>query len=91
MELDLFPHIHLKVGKGISLATARRWLRHEGFRYTSYKKGLYFNGHDHPDVVQYRQDIFLPRMKEYEARLVQYVIGNIKIEEHIHLTNFVKY
>ena len=90
MELDLFPHIHLKVGKGISLATARRWLRHEGFRYTSYKKGLYFDGHNHPDVVQYRQDIFLPRMKEYEARLVQYVIGNVEIEEHIHPTNFVE-
>ena len=67
MELDLFPHIHLKVGKGISLATAQRWLHREGFRYTSYKKGLYFDGHDRPDVVQYRQDIFLPRMKEYEA------------------------
>ena len=67
MELDLFPHIHLKVGKGISLATAQRWLHREGFRYTSYKKGLYFDGHDRPDVVQYCQDIFLPRMKEYEA------------------------
>jgi len=67
MELALFPRIHLKVGKGISLATARRWLRREGFRYTSYKKGLYFDGHDRPNVVQYRHDIFLPRMKEYEA------------------------
>jgi len=67
MELALFPRIHLKVGKGISLATARWWLHHEGFWYTSYKKGLYFNGHNCPDVVQYCHDIFLPRMKEYEA------------------------
>ncbi|KAH7902939.1 hypothetical protein BJ138DRAFT_1120921 [Hygrophoropsis aurantiaca] len=51
MELELFPRVHLKVGRGISLATARRWLRHEGFRYTSHKKGLYFDGHDRADRV----------------------------------------
>jgi len=90
MELALFPRIHLKVGKGISLATAWWWLCCEGFRYTSYKKGLYFDGHDHPDVVQYRHDIFLPRMKEYKARLVQYVVGNVEIEAHINPTNFVE-
>ena len=67
MNLELFPRIHLKVGKGISLATARRWLHREGFWYTSYKKGLYFDGHDRLDVVQYRQDVFLPKMKEYEC------------------------
>ena len=67
MNLELFLHIHLKVGKGISLATARRWLHREGFRYTSYKKGLYFDGHDQPDVIQYRQEVFLPTMKEYEC------------------------
>ncbi|KAL4065982.1 hypothetical protein J3A83DRAFT_4402218 [Scleroderma citrinum] len=67
MELELFSHIHLKVGKGISLATAQQWLCCEGFWYTSYKKGLYFDGHDHSDLVQYCQEIFLPRMKEYGA------------------------
>jgi hypothetical protein len=47
MEIELFPHIHLKVGsKGISLSTACCWLHLEGFQYISHKKGLYFNGHD---------------------------------------------
>ena len=55
MELELFPHIHLRVGCGISLATAQRWLHSEGFRYTTHKKSLYFDGHDHADVVEYRQ------------------------------------
>ena len=54
MDLVLFPWIHIKVGKGVSLATARQWLHREGFQYISYKKGLYFDGHDCPDVVQYR-------------------------------------
>ena len=31
MELELFPRIHLKAKKGISLATAHRWLHREGF------------------------------------------------------------
>ena len=85
----LFPHIHLKVGKGILLATARRWLHREGFQYISYKKGLYFDGHDCPDVIQYHQDIFLPKMKEYKTHLIQYMVRNEEIED-IHPTNFVE-
>jgi len=53
MELKLFPCIHLKVGKGVSVVTAHWWLHREGFQYTTYKKGLYFDGHDRPDVLQY--------------------------------------
>lgn len=26
MEVELFPHVHLKAGKGICLSTACRWL-----------------------------------------------------------------
>lgn len=44
------------------------------------KKGLYFDGHDHPDVVAYRQNYFLPAMKEIEPQLVCYVIGNVHEE-----------
>jgi hypothetical protein len=77
MEYELFPRIHLRVGQGISISTARRWLHQEGFRYIGHKKGLYFDGHDHPDVVSYHQDIFLPAMKAYEKWLVQYTIGDI--------------
>src|SRR5882762_5006269 len=53
MEYELFPRIQLKVSRGISLSTARRWMCQEGFRYISHKKGLYFDGHDRPDVVHY--------------------------------------
>jgi hypothetical protein len=52
-ELELFPRIQMKVGKGISLSTAWCWLQKEGFWYISYKKGLYVDGHDRPDVVKY--------------------------------------
>jgi hypothetical protein len=53
MEVELFPRIQPKVGKGISISTARRWLHREGFRYMEHKKALYFDGHDRPDVVDY--------------------------------------
>jgi hypothetical protein len=65
MELELFPRIHMKVGKGISLSTARRWLQCEGFKYTAHKKAIYYDGHDRPDVVKYRQEEFLPAMAEH--------------------------
>jgi len=65
MELELFPLVHMKAGKGISLSTARRWLMHEGFRYTQHKKAIYYDGHDRPDVVKYRQEVFLPTMAKY--------------------------
>jgi len=70
MEIELFPRIHLKVGRGISLSTAHCWLHGKGFRYISHKKGLYFDGHDWPDVLAYWQNEFLPTMKVLEPRLV---------------------
>ncbi|KAG2031688.1 hypothetical protein BDR03DRAFT_1015862, partial [Suillus americanus] len=80
MEDNLFPCIHLKAGSSISLSTAQRWLHSKGFQYTSHKKGLYFNGHDRPDVVSYRQDHFLPFMKSCESRLVRFVVGDVDEE-----------
>ncbi|KAJ6459093.1 hypothetical protein C8R45DRAFT_942516 [Mycena sanguinolenta] len=62
MEAELLPRLQLKVKRGISLSTARRWLPKEGFSYTGHKKDVYFDGHDHPDVVAYCQKDFLPWM-----------------------------
>ena len=46
MEIELFPRIHMKVGKGISISMAHRWLRWEGFKYTTHKNAIYYDGHD---------------------------------------------
>jgi len=78
MEVELFPRIHLKVGKGISISTARRWLHREGFQYMEHKKALYFDGHDRPDVVSYRQKEFLPAMEKYRERLLGYKVGEVE-------------
>ena len=75
MELELFPRIHMKVGKGISVSMARRWLQKEGFKYTLHKKAIYYDGHDWEDVVKDCQEWFLPAMAEYRERLVEYKMG----------------
>ena len=58
LELELFPQVALKVGKGISLRTARPWLHREGFKYTAHKKALYYDGHKRADVIKFRQEYF---------------------------------
>jgi hypothetical protein len=65
MEAELLPRLQLKVKKGISLSTVRRWLLKEEFLYTGHKKDVYFDGHDRPDVVTYCQKEFLPQMDMY--------------------------
>ena len=65
LELELFPCIHLKIGKGISLTTVCNWMHHNGFQYQTYKKAVYFDGHKCPDVVEYRQNVFLPTMAHH--------------------------
>jgi hypothetical protein len=80
MEYKIFPWIQLKVGQGISLSTACCWRQKEGFSYISHKKGLYFDGHDWPDVIAYRQNEFLPSMKQHKPCLVHYTVGDVDRE-----------
>ena len=65
LELELFPRVHMKATRGISTRTAQRWLHREGFRFTEHRKALYFDGHERPDVVEYRQNTFIPWMKRH--------------------------
>ena len=90
LELELFPRIHMKVTRGISLSTARRWLHCQGFRFTEHRKALYFDGHERPDVVEYRQNSFLPRLKEYRQRLVEFVVGEVEKEQEKPMKNYVE-
>ena len=36
------------------------------------KKGVYMDGHERPDIVKYRDDVFLPLMALYEQCMVQW-------------------
>ena len=48
--------------QGICTRTANRWLLRLGWVYQRNKKG-YCDGHERPDVVEYREKVFCPRMK----------------------------
>ena len=57
VNLDLLPNSHLPPGfpQSITVRTARKWLHKLGFSPKSSKKGLYFDGHERGDVVEYRK------------------------------------
>jgi hypothetical protein len=57
--------------RGIHIRTAQRWLHKISWRYTQKKKGMYVDGHERDDVVEYRKK-FVERWKEYEKRFIIY-------------------
>ena len=61
---SLLPNSHLSPGfpRTITPRTARRWLHDLGFSPTLYRKGLYFDGHERADVVEYRR-IYLRKLE----------------------------
>ena len=55
--------------KEISLATAKRWMKKLGYRWIKKHRGLYFDGHERDDVINYRQNVFLPAWSLYWDRM----------------------
>ncbi|KAH8980000.1 hypothetical protein EDB92DRAFT_1954391 [Lactarius akahatsu] len=51
----------------ISECTACHWLSRLDWQYGQPRKGMYIDGHEHEDVVEYRK-AFVKRWKEYEKR-----------------------
>jgi hypothetical protein len=57
--------------KKISLHTAQRWLHRMGWRYGRKRNGMYVDGHEREDVVEYRME-FIERWKVYDKRMYSY-------------------
>ncbi|OAX30645.1 hypothetical protein K503DRAFT_751027, partial [Rhizopogon vinicolor AM-OR11-026] len=58
----------LKLTKTISLATAQRWMKNIGYRWSKTPTGQFVDGHERADVVEYRQVVFLPIWAELLSR-----------------------
>lgn len=58
----------LGLARTVSHATAKRWMKVLGYRWTKTPRGQYIDGHERDDVVAYRQMTFLPRMAALETR-----------------------
>jgi hypothetical protein len=70
----IFPILGLAIEGGLSGCTALQWLIRLGWQNTRLKKGVYMDGHERPDVVEYRKETLLPTMALYEKRMVQWVL-----------------
>jgi hypothetical protein len=58
-----------KLNRRIHVATAQRWMKKLDYRWTKTGlKGQYVDGHEHEDVVSYRQNVFLPGMRRFRNR-----------------------
>jgi hypothetical protein len=56
MEVELFLEFSFQLGRASRSAWHVVGFTGEGFQYMQHKKALYFDGHDCPDVVDYRQN-----------------------------------
>ena len=71
LTLDKFVEwVKDKHGKSICISTASAWL-HMGFGYKQFSKGVYFDGHDRQDVVEYR-DKYSKLMEKLGPRMITY-------------------
>ncbi|KAJ6592956.1 hypothetical protein B0H19DRAFT_853293, partial [Mycena capillaripes] len=61
----------MKLKKGISLRTAQRWMKRMEYCWTKEPKGMYSDGYEREDIVNYRQNIFLPRWAEFKKRVAE--------------------
>ena len=68
--LPLLGNHHPKAPKKVSTTTATCWLHKLGFSPSSTKKGVYIDGHERQDVVDYRK-LFLTKMNILETTHAQ--------------------
>jgi hypothetical protein len=68
----IFPDLDLIHLVPPTVGTCRKWLIKLGWRVTSVKKGVYKDGHEHSDVVEERNNSFLPFVLEQERKMIKY-------------------
>jgi hypothetical protein len=57
------------LSKRVSLVMAQCWMKTCGFCWTTAKNGQYVDGHESEDVVDYRQNKFLPAWYALESKM----------------------
>jgi hypothetical protein len=60
-------------GPQLAVRTAREWLDRMGYNGKDLKKGVYKDGHERKDVVNYRVSTFLPRIKALEPYMATWI------------------
>ena len=73
---EIFPRFGTKVPRRYQTSHCAEWMYSEGFRYMKHQKGIYVNGHERLDVAEYRQKVFIPAIRSYQPRIIEYEVGN---------------
>lgn len=68
----------------ISSTTAKDWLHRLGYHWGEVKKGVYKDGHERPDVVNYRQEVFLKTYEEL-ASVMPYPVRHENGDVEVHI------
>jgi hypothetical protein len=74
------------LSRTISLMTAERWMKSCGFRWTTAKNGQYVDGHEREDVVDYRQNKFLPAWCTLDSKMRKWSSADITQLDNEQLT-----
>jgi hypothetical protein len=78
IEQEVFPSVGIENKKSISNTTVRTWLKHFGWTFRTGAKDIYYDGHERPDVLEYRQK-FLVEMAQLEQWMPKPSDDNIMI------------
>lgn len=73
LEDEILPALGVTLIRPPCERTAQRWLVKLGWVRTQVRKGVYMDGHEREDVVDYRTNFFLPKMEEFERRMAHYI------------------
>ncbi|KIJ52407.1 hypothetical protein M422DRAFT_156698 [Sphaerobolus stellatus SS14] len=72
--------IRFNLKKAPTERTARRWLKVMEYRYGTGKNGMYIDGHEREDVVEYRNNIFIPLWESIESCMMTWTRDNVQVE-----------
>lgn len=60
------------VEKVISLSTAQQWMHELDYRWLKAPSGQFADGHERPDVVDYRENVYLPALARFAPFIQQW-------------------
>jgi hypothetical protein len=72
LNTSILPGLSISLKRPLSERTAWHWLLRLGWRLKTLRKGVYMDGHECPDVVEYRTKFFQPAMEKYEKQMATY-------------------
>jgi hypothetical protein len=79
LNTQILPTLGYPPTKTLSEQMARRWLIKLEWWHTTLKKGVYTDGHERPDVIDYWVNTFLPLMAQLEKRMVHWVANGSEL------------